>query len=240
MEELKKSQKKSSDEKLYTQAELENIVEARLSRERKNNESLVRVRETLNTIRKKDAFKNLSNAALSERLSQLAAGFSADETPAIVPEKEKMPPATPDAAENAENGRADDKAEMTAKDSDGNENRNDELSEFIELYGEERFDELMKDKTFKSFCRNRGGDLLSLYEDYVLFLDRLDHAGSAKRTKAAQRGLASTGFSGYAAGSTDYAGILTENQKRIAQTAGMSYKQYAELLSQIPTKKVGK
>jgi len=32
--------------------------------------------------------------------------------------------------------------------------------------------------------------------------------------------------------------LLSDNQKRIAKAAGMSYRQYSELLSQIPTKRL--
>lgn len=225
MEEQMKQKKSLSDERLYTPEELENIIEARLSRERKNNDSLIKVREALVAIRKEESFKKLSNAQLAKKLSEMAENLSEDKTSA-----DKDEPAVPDASAQGDNGGKDEK--------NADERREREIAEFISLYGERRLKELTGDRNFKSFCRRREGDLVTLYEDYCIFLGGLNATG--RNAKAAQRGLASTGFSGYAAGTPDHASLLTENQKAIAASAGMSYKQYLELLSQIPTKKVGK
>lgn len=231
METRSQDRKNLSDEKLYTSEELENIVETRLKRERKNNDCLIKVRDALSTIRKEDAFKNLSNTQIAQKLSELAVSISEDKTPV---RKETGSDAVPDAQ------MTDNKDEAEEKDSTEKEKRVRELSEFIALYGEEKLRELMEDKIFKSFCKRREGDLLTLYEDYCIFLSGMENAKNAAHAKAAQRGLASTGFSGYAAGTPDYASLLTENQKKVAASAGMSYKQYSEFLSQIPTKKLGK
>lgn len=231
METKSQDRKNLSDERLYTAEDLENIVETRLSRERKNNESLIKVREALSMIRKEDGFKNLSNAKIAQKLSELAISLSEDKTPVG---KDNGADAVPD-AQMTENEDGADRYDISEK-----EKRVKEISEFISLYGEEKFGELMEDKVFRNFCKRREGDLVTLYEDYCIFLAGMENAKSAAHARAAQRGLASTGFSGYAAGTPDYASLLTENQKRIAASAGMSYKQYSEFLSQIPTKKIGK
>ena len=59
-------------QKLYTHEELENIVEQRLCRERKNRESLAKIRSVLNTLRTKEPFKTLSNAEIAQKLCELA------------------------------------------------------------------------------------------------------------------------------------------------------------------------
>ncbi|MBE6622897.1 MAG: hypothetical protein E7621_01705 [Ruminococcaceae bacterium] len=231
METRSREHKNLSDEKLYTAEDLENIVETRLSRERKNNESLIKVREALGMIRKEEGFKNLSNAKIAQKLSELAVSLSADKTPVG---EDNGTDAVPD-AQKADNEGGADGNYISEK-----EKRLRELSEFAALYGEEKLGEVMEDKMFRSFCKRREGDLVTLFEDYCIFLAGMENAKSAAHARAAQRGLASTGFSGYAAGTPDYASLLTENQKRIAASAGMSYKQYSEFLSQIPSKKIGK
>jgi len=189
------------------------------------------VREALGMIRKEEGFKNLSNAKIAQKLSELAVSLSADKTPVG---EDNGTDAVPD-AQKADNEGGADGNYISEK-----EKRLRELSEFAALYGEEKLGEVMEDKMFRSFCKRREGDLVTLFEDYCIFLAGMENAKSAAHARAAQRGLASTGFSGYAAGTPDYASLLTENQKRIAASAGMSYKQYSEFLSQIPSKKIGK
>jgi hypothetical protein len=229
MEKKSNDQKNSSDERLYTSQELEKIVEARLKRERLHNDSYMKVRESLALLRKEDAFKDLSNAKIAQKLSEIAQKLSSDETP----DNDKDPVTVPDVQTSFEKAGAEE---------NGNEKerRVNEIKQFISVYGEDTLEKLMEDKLFTSFCKRHSGDLLTLYEDYTIFLSQLANANSAVNARAAQRGFASTGFSGYAAGTPDYASLLTENQKKIASAAGMSYRQYSELLAQIPTKKVGK
>ena len=232
--------KSLSDERSYTKKQLESIIEKRLKREREAGGAIIAARNALSAIRKEKAFRDLSNRELAKKLAALADGLSDDNTRT---HSAKPSPTHPDASEKDKDDAsyAELSTEKTEEAIDPEKKeREDEIREFISLYGEEKLKELTTDRSFKSFCRNRVGDLTSLYEDYFIFLEGLKNTRKSNSTRAAQRGIASTGFSGYAAGTPDYASLLTENQKQIAQEAGMSYKQYATLLSQIPTKKLGK
>ncbi len=233
-------EKSLSDERSYTKKQLESIIEKRLKREREASGDIIAARNALSAIRKEKAFKDLSSRELAKKLAEIAGGLSDDNTQT----QRAMPsPAHPDATEKetANASFAEPPSEIMDEGYDPEKaKREDEIREFISLYGEEKLKELTTDRSFKSFCRKREGDLTSLYEDYFIFLEGLKNTRSQKSARAAQRGIASTGFSGYAAGTPDYASLLTENQKQIAEDAGMSYKQYATLLSQIPTKKLGK
>lgn len=234
---------KPEKEKLFTREELEKIVEQRLLRERKNTESLTKIRDTLLLLRKKEAFKNLSNASLADKLEELEKGVpDAEEKPTgSVMADSKTPPELSDAA-SAHDGNNADMAEPVFREKetfyDDGERRKMELAEFLARYGETKLEQALADTSFRLFSRGKRGDILSLYEDYLGFLDGLASSPEAKRYRAAQRELASTGFSGGASCAADYGSMLSDNQRRIAKAAGMSYRQYAELLSQIPSKKL--
>lgn len=251
------------EDKLYTRGELEKIVEQRLLRERRNNESFAQIREIIKNLRETGLFENLSNAAVAEKLAFL---LQEQENSKINAQKQMSTEAAiPDAAEacahscmGADVGVA---AENSERESDGahelfegkngicgpaengseaeNMNIIGELRSFIELYGEERLKSLMSDRAFRAFCVGKRGGICGLYESYTDFLSALGQSAEAKRYRAAQSVLASTGFSGGASTAADYGSLLTDNQRRIAAAAGMSYRQYAELLSQIPSKKPG-
>ncbi len=231
-----------SNEKLFTKDEMESIIEKRLSRERKNDKNMKKIREFLSNIRKNEEFKDLSNAELAEKISLVL------EKTAELPEDEGIPD-TPAASEKD----AEPKNEVPEKKDKYKEEKPDfptdtnvpgsrrlEIFEFIEKYGKNELENLIADRAFPEFCKGKTGDLVSLFEDYRSFLTALTESGPDKKHKKAQAGLASTGFSGYSSGGADYSEMLTDNQKRIASAAGMSAKQYYELLSQIPTKNLNK
>ncbi len=246
------------EERLYTSEDLENIVEQRLSRERKNNESYAKIRELIGILRRTEPFKKLSNAAVAEKIAILAQN-SAEQNKAIAESDIKA--ANPDAAENSITEIAKDtetfNADNTGKGMPGSNLRSDtepadalladnekirrlnEIDRFCLSYGKSALENALKDRAFREFCAGKDGDIMSLYESYQNFLEMLSSSPAAKRYRAAEQGLASTGFSGNASPSADYGSLLTENQKRIAASAGMSYRQYAELLEQIPSKMPG-
>ena len=220
-------------EKLFTRKELEKIVEQRLLRDRKNTESLTKIRELLVLLRQNDAFKKLSNAAIAKKLGELAEKVeSADEVEEVSPDSDSTDPVPTENAETAETLVGKEAFDQTQTAIDG------ELLRFFEKYDEEKLFEILKDSSFRRFSRGRRGDLLEVYEDYLGFLSELSDSSDAKRYRAAQRQLCSTGFSEGASCATDYGSMLSENQRRIAKAAGMSYRHYAQLLSQIPSKKL--
>lgn len=226
-----------SEEKLYTQKELEKIVEQRLIRERKNAESFRDIRDLLGELRKRGDIKEGSNAQIASSLAKLLSESkeakehsenkdkSASDIP--LPEGEKDV-AFPKFSEVAHN-------DLPEKSDGANE-----FYRFLEKFGENELKNAMHDRAFTAFSAGKEGSLTSLYQSYLDFLSALTESRDARKYRAAEASLASTGFSGRASGEVDYGSLLTENQKKLAKGAGMSYRQYSELLSQIPTKKLKK
>lgn len=114
--------------------------------------------------------------------------------------------------------------------------RRREIGEFIAKYGEDRLLSVFCDEAFRKFCFGKSGSPVELYEQYLGFLTALRAGDEVRFARAAESRLASTGFSGSSSSAVDYGSLLSESQKQLAQTAGLSYRRYAELLGQIPAK----
>lgn len=265
------------NEKIYSRNQLENIIEQRLKRERQKNESMSKVRGLLADLRKKDEFKSLSNAAMAEKLAEIAASSQGAEnateedfSQAVVPDAEKdtLPAADtqekdhnavsaersaePNGAAAQQNSEAympypcstegfSEKEIFSPEETVGDyeyPSRIREISEFLTVYSEKELVSALKDDAFRAFCEGKRGSILELYEGYKSFIKALEHSHEARSYRAARSGLASTAFSGFSSSAVDYGSMLTENQKEIANRAGMSYQRYAELLAQIPSKKL--
>lgn len=239
-------------EKLFTQKELETIVEHRLARERKNNDAFNSIRDSLAEIRKSEPFRSLSNAGVADRLSELAGMISADtkdtdDDPDAIPEADGKESVSSDtdgkepyakAEKDGEKDGDEPLQKMTPEYDAEKARREKDIARFIEAYDEQTLVSALGDNAFRAFCIGKQGGILELYNSYKAFLSALSQSPEAKKYRAAQSGLASTGFSGSASSAVDYGKMLTDNQKKIAKAAGMPYKQYVELLSQIPSKKL--
>lgn len=112
---------------------------------------------------------------------------------------------------------------------------------------------LMADNGFKAFCRGREGSLVELYQGYAELVRELGTAKSAAVTgrgdgdnadctdngRYSVRELSSTAFSaGSASPAADTGTGLSPLQRDIARRAGISYREYAQMLRDIP--KAGK
>lgn len=150
-----------------------------------------------------------------------------------VSEKTALPAETSAAVDPSVSGRP-----VSSPADSEQERRQKELHTFLAAYGEERLSDALHDEAFRAFCMGKQGSLTALYESYLTFLSALSQSRDARRYRAAESHLASTGFSGNASGAPDYGSMLSENQKSLAKASGMSFRQYAELLGQIPTKKL--
>lgn len=257
---------KEIEEKLYTQKELEEILSHRLARERKNTESLQYIRDALSDFRKEEPYKSLSNAKLAEIVIDMAkknvacdkvarnAYETAEEndTATFVPEETEPSCSAEYNGEQPENAQiaepsfdCDDKRaplcathSLSEQNDDGQKEKMNEISEFLIRFGEKSLNEAINDKAFSAFCSGKRGSLCQLYESYNAFLAALSQSPQVKKYRELKNGFASTGFSGNSSPVIDYGSLLTENQRQIASASGMSYRQYAELLAQIPTKKL--
>lgn len=255
---------KDMTEKLYTQKELEEILSQRLSRERKNTESLQYIRDALAQFRKQEPYKSLSNARLAEMVIDMAkknlesqaqdTAEKAEPCLSVPEEKEEtesaeyngtQPEHTVQSAEEIQ--ETDDTLSMETLNqtsqvseykTDVQKEKMSEIAEFLARHGENAMSDAISDKAFRAFCDGKNGSLCQLYDSYKAFLYALSQSPEARKYRELKNGFASTGFSGNSSPVIDYGSLLTENQRQIASASGMSYKQYAELLAQIPTKKL--
>ena len=113
-----------------------------------------------------------------------------------------------------------------------------EVAEFISLFPDIDLEELLCDEDFLSFAESLSDDgkrrsVSMVYIAYLKDTAKKLKAQNARRKTDFTRGLASTGFSARSGGGRDYSDTLTPNQMRIARDAGMSYREYADYLSQI-------
>ena len=260
---------KYSDKNTFTRDETEAIVEARLARERRNNESLIPVRELIARLRRAEPYRSLSTAALSELILKAlgqtvkdtepplppradgtadgepeASDEALTETPPEIPEQASTEEALPETPsfERAEPRIDDAEKAKTVENAESEEQararRKEDIRRFLAEFGEETLLSALRDDAFRTFCVGKSGDLCTLYRGYLAFLSALTESQNARLCRAAERQLASTGFSNIASGAPDYGALLTENQKSIAKASGMSYRDYAAFLEQIPKKRL--
>ena len=260
---------KYSDKNTFTRDETEAIVEARLARERRNNESLIPVRELLARLRKLEPYRSLSTAALSELILKVLGQTVKDTEPSPPPRADGTADGEPEASdealtetspeiseqalteevlpektsfERAEPRIDDAEKAKTVENAESEEQararRKEDIRRFLAEFGEETLLSALRDDAFRTFCVGKSGDLCTLYRGYLAFLSALTESQNARLCRAAERQLASTGFSNIASGAPDYGALLTENQKSIAKASGMSYRDYAAFLEQIPKKRL--
>ena len=111
-----------------------------------------------------------------------------------------------------------------------------EAGEFLRTHPDVDLTALMNDSAFRAFIDGRTGSLSEIYDQFMQFMRTLSQSGQAAKYRAAGRMLASTGFSnGNPSSSGDYSNILTNRQMEMAKQAGMSYREYAELLNDAPS-----
>ena len=257
---------KYSDKNTFTRDETEAIVEARLARERRNNESLIPVRELIARLRRAEPYRSLSTAALSELILKVLGQTVKDTEPSPPPRADGTADGEPEASdealtetspeiseqalteevlpektsfERAESRVDDDENAVNAQhEEEARARRKEDIRRFLADFGEETLLSALRDDAFRTFCVGKSGDLCTLYRGYLAFLSALTESKNARLCRAAERQLASTGFSNIASGAPDYGALLTENQKSIAKASGMSYRDYAAFLEQIPKKRL--
>ncbi len=131
------------------------------------------------------------------------------------------------------------------------QSRTEELCELCLKYPSLDAAELLKSKEFAVYSKGKDGTLLELYEGFSSLLDALESYSRSKATgytpknnapyeisnheRHAMKALSSTGFSKLSASeSSDFSELLSPSQRSIARRAGISYREYAQLLSDIP------
>ncbi|MBP3580810.1 MAG: hypothetical protein J6K12_06145 [Clostridia bacterium] len=134
------------------------------------------------------------------------------------------------------------------------EKENDSLSEdgFVEISGLCEFkkkypaadmNKLFDSDMFQSFAKGKKQSLMDICEDYCRFLSAFDrknpdfeqqpHEDNFSYEQRRSSPMSSTAFSSHS-GTSPVSDGLTKQQMEIAKSAGLSYREYAELLSSIP------
>ncbi len=213
----------SNEEKSFTADEVNKIVEERLSRERKQGSSLAAVKELLKSLKAEGILKGESISELASELMALVSERTA-EASAKAPEEGTAPEGSENAPEVKE-GEGEDPAVAKFE---------REQAELKKAYPELDIKALFNDKVFCDFYKSYVAEFgdATLLEVYGAFLkaksieESLTLSSKLKRTPSSQRASESIESS------------LTPTQRAIASKAGMSYKEYAKLLEEIPKRNI--
>ncbi len=146
------------------------------------------------------------------------------------------PDTSEEAAENAENAEADEKAAQETEEKEAEDKGSAEIYaeeenvQETEQFGEidaEVFKRTLANPMFAVFAKGRSTDISTAVRD---FLSMMEAGRSLLTEEAMMKMTPHNGFSG-ADGVA-----LTERQRKIARDAGMSYREYYELISVLPEK----
>lgn len=190
-----------TESKSFTSEEVNKIVEERLSRDRKNRQSLSELKDVLLKLKESGLIEGNSLSELAENLAK-----SVQPT---VKEAEK----------------SDDEISVRKFSA--------EIEELKRAYPELDTDALISNEDFRAFYqgmvkKNPDMTILGAYEAFIKAESIADMKQSAAMKSTPAQHSAPSGAEK----------LLTARQRSIAANAGMSYKEYAELLSDIPQKKM--
>ena len=239
-------------EKSFTQAQLENLISERLKRERKNNESLNEVKVLLSKLSDDGVLESKSYSDLAKELCERLNSDTQEAAKQACESEENSVGNTSLPLSDAEISDEKDEevlAENQTQDQKGTEQKTSEEQEqkdedmmleilhFKKNFPDTDINSLFENKAFLAFSKGRRQNLCSLYGDYISFMSALYGDGKKSERKDDSETF-STSFSARSKSyGNDYSGILSKRQMEIAKSEGMSYREYAELLSSIPSKK---
>ena len=251
----------ASNEKLFTQKELEEILSERLKRERKTNQALTSVKKLLKTAGQKGLVKGNSYCEMAE-----------DFCKKLGSNKEVLPENTLSAEQGFQNKEFCEDAltgefsvtendTLLGKEEDSRQNEipeenQDEVHKFASTLGilkdnfaGENIGYLLSSGLFESFAKGRRGNLIDVFSDFCEFMSHIPQNRTVSDAYYGKEedifdefddGFSSTAFSSHPSNSTSYEDGLTKQQMDIAKSAGMSYREYAQLLGTIPKNKTRK
>ena len=217
----------NNEEKNFTAEEVNKIVEERLSRERKQSGSLSALKELLKGLK---AEGKLKGESLSELASELMAilGEKAESDVSKAPETEGEAPVAEGKSPVAESEASEIEGDPIV------EKFEREQAELKEAFPELDITALLNNDAFCDFYKAyvkefADATLLEVYGGFMKAKsaeENLRLSTSLKRTPSSQRAADNTEAS------------LTPTQRAIASKAGMSYREYAKLLEEIPKRKI--
>ncbi|MBR2021211.1 MAG: hypothetical protein IJ939_02130 [Clostridia bacterium] len=237
-------------ERMFTQSELEEIISERLSRERKKNESLLSVKTLLKGAAEKGLLKGNSYAEMAKELVERLKGSptaEAEDKTEEVPEGAKTGGNAETSHDDGQEYSADADAEEekdageAGGSNDGDENTaNDENEGFMSLlcdikskYPKGDVEKLFSGDLFERFAKGRSGSMREIVDDFFSFVSSLGIKEDTAGNTDGYSSFASTAFSSNA-GTIGTGANLTKQQMEIAKSAGMSYREYANLLESVP------
>lgn len=246
------AENKTSDktERMFTQRELEEIISERLARERKVNESLSSVKTLLKSAAEKGLIKGNSYAEMArelvERLKDSPSEKAEGKTEEI-PDGAKTgiiaETSDEDGQEYSTDADAEEEkdAEEVGGNNDGDEkNAGDEDEDFVSLlcdikskYPKGEVEKLFSGDLFERFAKGRSGNLREIVDDFFSFVSSFGAGNAETENSDSYASFASTAFSSNA-GTMATGANLTKQQMEIAKSAGMSYREYANLLESVP------
>ena len=226
--------KEEKQEKLFTQSQLEEIIRERLMRERKGNESLLAVKKLLKSASEKGLVRDGSYADMASELVKRL-------TDSAKTEGEDMEKTTPCAENETDTGAAaDGENNVTDDGNTADEVKSTEmdfigiLSHLKQKYPEKALARMLEGNSFERFAKGRSGSMEEIFDDFYSFME--DFSGNGGNVSDEDHSaLSSTAFSSHS-GASDSGAKLTKQQMEIAKGAGMSYREYADLLESIPKK----
>ena len=248
------------EEKMFTQTQLKELISERLKRERKVNEALIPVKELLNTLVKDGAIKQGSYGNMAKEITLLLKN-ARGENVCLEENGEKSESLADSCKTTSENSGksetllfADGESDNSSRNECGNavQDENKSLSqkepdffaslkEISEKYPEDKTENLFTLGLFEKFARGKSGSICDIYGEYRNFIKTLEGLNGRtinpdrmeNREDIRDEGeYSSTSFSKYSGLSEDCS--LTKQQMEIAKSAGISYREYEELLRSVP------
>ncbi len=229
------------EEKLFTQSELENLISERLKRERKTQSALLPVKEMLGVLCDKGIIKNGSYPEMANQLcgylDTLLSGtkeenISVGQTQAqeeTSPECEKLQAVNSSDVQEPQSNTSsifDNSGQLCVTTSD--------IAQIYEKYPSSDIGKTLCSPAFLKFSQGRQGTFPEIYSDFMS-LKNLLVENSNNESNSARSALASTAFS--ADSRSSFSGEhsnLTARQMQMAKNAGLSYREYSDLLNSIP------
>lgn len=219
-----------NQQKMFTQSQLDEILAERLARERKINENLASVKQLLKTMSQRGLVKNGSYAEMAKEIISKLEGASERKEQMSGQKAEPLQ----DAA-HATSATADADGKPYAQDNfyGGNDECEREsfcqtLSKIKSKYPEKTVEKMLSGNMFECFARGKKGSPEEIFDDYYEFYTAMSQEPSEKESAD----FASTAFSSHSG--TVSGTNLTKQQMEIAKSAGMSYREYSDLLESIP------
>lgn len=227
-----------TEEKMFTQSQLEEILSERLVRERKVNESLLSVKQLLKNISQKGLLKGSSYSEMAkeitEKLSEKCQNENVSTETLSEGGQEPQPIAVADAKveDNAKENEGGNECEETEKTKENDNSFVGVLCEIKAKYPKDVVEKLLCSNLFESFAKGRSGSMTEIFGDFYSFMSKVNKDESESFAEQ-DRDYASTAFSSQSG--TASAGInLTKQQMDMAKSAGLSYREYAQMLESIP------